>query len=94
MTTAATATAQVETPATAAGPGNQTSGKRLSPPRTAMFYQLAGVLTADEKAIVERVRTYIEIKVRTASRRREAKYGVGDRGDHVHRWWHGRGGSV
>src|SRR6202795_4132937 len=36
--------------------------KKLPPPNSD-FYQLADVLTADEKAIVKKVRTYMETKV-------------------------------
>src|SRR5882672_3524402 len=56
----ATATA-VATPVAAAAAVKKVP-KQLPPPNSD-FYQLADVLTAEEKAIVKKVRTYMETKV-------------------------------
>jgi glutaryl-CoA dehydrogenase len=62
MTTAtATATAQGKTPGTAAK--TEVRQPKALPAPNSDFYQLADVLTAEEKAIVKKVRTYMETKV-------------------------------
>jgi alkylation response protein AidB-like acyl-CoA dehydrogenase len=63
-TTTATATAQTVTPvAPTATPAKTDIRQKALPAPNSDFYQLVDVLTADEKAIVERVRTYMETKV-------------------------------
>src|SRR6266545_2622985 len=63
--TTATATAQAATPATAAARPTKTEVRqpKALPAPNSDFYQLADVLTADEKALVKKVRTYMETKV-------------------------------
>jgi hypothetical protein len=58
MTTTTATAAQAATPATAAA----RQPKTLPLPNSD-FYQLADVLTADERALVKKVRTYMETKV-------------------------------
>src|SRR3954454_4998041 len=63
--TTATATAQAATPATAAARPAKTEVRqpKALPAPNSDFYQLADVLTAEEKTIVKKVRAYMETKV-------------------------------
>ena len=66
MTTAAAAsTAQAASPATSAARPAKTESRQPKPlpAPNSDFYQLVDVLTAEEKAIVKKVRTYMESKV-------------------------------
>jgi glutaryl-CoA dehydrogenase len=57
----ATATA-IAAPVSTAAASAKKPPKQLPPPNSD-FYQLADVLTAEERAIVKKVRTYMETKV-------------------------------
>src|SRR5260370_9651466 len=63
--TTATATAQAATPTTLPSRPAKTEVRQPKPlpAPNSDFYQLADVLTADEKALVKKVRTYMETKV-------------------------------
>src|SRR3954468_2832582 len=63
--TTPTTTAQAATPATAAARSAKTGVRqpKALPAPNSDFYQLADVLTAEEKAIVRKVRAYMEAKV-------------------------------
>src|SRR3954471_3593730 len=62
--TSATATAQAAPAVTpAARPTKTEVRQRALPTPNSDFYQLVDVLTAEEKAIVNKVRTYMETKV-------------------------------
>src|SRR4051794_37817447 len=62
--TSATATAQAAPAVTpAARPAKTEVRQRALPTPNSDFYQLVDVLTAEEKAIVKKVRTYMETKV-------------------------------
>jgi hypothetical protein len=50
-------------PVTAAAASDKKAPEQLPAPNSD-FYQLVDVLTAEEKAIVKKVRTYMETKVR------------------------------
>ena len=63
--TATTPTAQAVTPVTQVARPTKTEIRqpKALPAPNSDFYQLADVLTAEEKAIVKKVRTYMETKV-------------------------------
>src|SRR6202007_3360109 len=64
-TTSATVTAQAATPATSSARSARSESRqpKALPAPNSDFYELSDVLTAEEKAIVKKVRSYKETKV-------------------------------